>query len=115
MTGLLNLISKHLSELIILPILAGIIIVLTIVLYLYFKEKKIVKYLPSLITGVVALLIGIYSIGIFTSEKGLDTAWIAVFLGTSALAGLLVSFIIDLVNSIKTNYQQIEKANNGKK
>lgn len=109
MSGLINLISQDLSKLFILPILCIILVGASIALFYFYKEKKIIKYIPSLVIGVIALIIGIYSIGIFTSDKGLNTAWVAVFLGTSALCGLLTCFIIDLVLSIKRNYRDLEK------
>lgn len=111
MTGLINLISENMSKLTIIPILAFLIIIATLVIFYYFRERKIVKYIPSLIIGVIALVIGIYSITIFTDKKGLNIAWIAVFLGTTALCGVLTGFVIDLVNSIRKSYKKIEKGN----
>lgn len=109
MSGMINLISQYLPKLFILPILCLILIVASIGLYFLYKDKKIIKYIPCLIIGVIALIIGIYSLGIFTSDKGLNTAWVAVFLGSSALCGLLTCFIIDLIVSIKKNYKDLEK------
>lgn len=109
MTGLINLISQHLEQLFILPILCIILIITSIGLFFFNKERKIIKYIPSLVIGGIGLIIGIYSLGIFTTDRGLNTAWIAVFLGSSALCGLFTCFIIDLIMSIKRNYRELEK------
>lgn len=112
MSGLINLILQELPKLIVLPILSIIVIGVSIVLNYFYKEKKIVKYVPSLVIGIIALLIGLFSLGTFTSEMGLNTAWIAVFLGTSAICGVLTCFIIDLTNSIRKNYSNLEEGKN---
>lgn len=112
MSGLINLISQEFPKLVVLPILSVILIGASIGLYYFYREKKIVKYIPSLIMGVIGLIIGIYSLAVFTSDRGLNTAWIAVFLGTSAICGLLTCFIIDLINSIRKNYNDLEKGKN---
>lgn len=109
MSGLINLISQELSKLYVLPILCVILIGASLGLYYFYRDRKIIKYIPSLVIGVIGLIIGIYSLGIFTSDKGLNTAWVAVFLGSSALCGLLTCFIIDLILSIKKNYKDLEK------
>lgn len=111
MAGLINLISQNSSKLTILPILVVIIGILTIVISHFFNKKKVYKYLPSLVIGLIALAIGIYSITLFTDIKGLNSAWIAVFLATSAICGILICFIIDLINGIKKSYKDLEKEN----
>lgn len=100
MSGLINLISEYSSRLAILPILVLMNVIITIIIH-FINRKKILKFLPSLIIGIAALVIGIYSITIFNTPMGLNTAWIAVFLGSAALVGLCVGFIIDLITSIK--------------
>ena len=57
MSGLINLISEYSSRLAILPILALMNVIITIIIH-YINSKKILKYLPSLIIGVAALIIG---------------------------------------------------------
>ncbi|MDD7306372.1 MAG: hypothetical protein PUG67_07260 [Peptoniphilaceae bacterium] len=109
MSGLINLISQNLAKLFVLPILCLILIGASLVLFYFYKNKRIVKYIPSLVIGLIGLAIGIYSLGIFTTDKGLNTAWVAVFLGSSAFCGILTSFIIDLIISIKRNYKDLEK------
>lgn len=111
MSGLINLISEHSSGLLILPILALINAAITVVIY-YLNSKKIVKYLPSLAIGALALLIGIYSLATFTSPMGLNTAWIAVFLASTAIVGLCVGFIIDLIDSLKADLGDNEQDSN---
>lgn len=102
MSGLINLISEYSSRLAILPILALMNVIITVIIH-FINKKKILKFLPSLIIGIAALVIGIYSVSIFNSPMGLNTAWIAVFLGTAALVGICVGFIIDLLTSIRKN------------
>lgn len=102
MTGLINLISEYSSRLAILPILVLMNVIITVIIH-FINNRKILKFLPSLIVGIVAVIIGIYSISIFHTPMGLNTAWIAVFLGTAALVGICVCFIIDLIYSIKKN------------
>lgn len=109
MSGMINLISQELPNLTILPILSLIMVVASIIIYYFYKERKIVKYIPSLIVGGIGIIIGIYAISIFTKPRGLNIAWIAVFLGASAICGILTCFIIDLVNSIKSDYKSIEE------
>lgn len=102
MSGLINLISEYSARLAILPILAFMNVIITVIIH-FINSKKILKFLPSFILGVVALVIGIYSITIFHTPMGLNTAWIAVFLATAALVGICVCFIIDLIYSIRKN------------
>lgn len=102
MSGLINLISEYSSRLAILPILAFMNVVITVIVH-FVNNRKIIKFIPSFIIGIVAVLIGIYSITIFHTPMGLNTAWIAVFLGATALVGICVCFIIDLIFSIKKN------------
>lgn len=109
MSGLINLISQELSKLFILPILSVIMIITSVGLYYFYQEKKIIKYIPSMIIGIIGLVIGLYSLKIFTTPKGLNTAWVAIFLGFSALIGILTCFIVDLVISIRKNYNELEK------
>lgn len=108
MSGLINLLSEYSSRLAILPILVLMNVIITIIIY-FINRKKILKFLPSLIIGIVALVVGIYSITIFNTPMGLNTAWIAVFLGSAALVGICLCFIIDLIASIRQNMGFIEK------
>lgn len=102
MSGLINLISEFSSSLFILPILVLMNVIITIIIY-FINNRKILKYLPSIIIGVVSILVGIYSIAIFTSPMGLNTAWIAIFLMTTTIVGIATGFIIDLFISIRSN------------
>ena len=102
MSGIINLISEYSSRLAILPILALMNVIITVIIH-FINKRKILKFLPSIIIGIVALIIGIYSISIFNSPMGLNTAWIAVFLASAALVGICVGFIIDLITSIRKN------------
>lgn len=113
MSGLINLISEYSSRLSILPILVLMNAIITIIIH-FINRKKILKFLPSLIIGIAALVVGIYSITIFNTPMGLNTAWIAVFLGSAALVGVCVGFIIDLIISIKRNmgFNEEKSANN---
>ena len=103
MSGIINLISEYSSRLAILPILALMNVIITVIIH-FINKRKILKFLPSIIIGIVALIIGIYSISIFNSPRGLNTAWISVFLASAALVGICVGFIIDLIISIRKNY-----------
>ncbi len=111
MSGLINLISEYSSRLAILPILVLMNVIITVIIH-FINSKKILKFLPSLIIGIVALIVGIYSITIFNSPLGLNTAWIAVFLASTALVGICVGFIIDLILSIRKNMGYEQKVNN---
>ncbi|WP_296113613.1 hypothetical protein [uncultured Anaerococcus sp.] len=102
MSGLINLIGEYSSRLMILPILALMNVIITVIIH-FINNKKIIKFVPSLIIGIVALIIGLYSISIFNTPMGLNIAWIALFLATTSLVGICVCFIIDLYNSIKKN------------
>ncbi len=102
MTGLINLISEYSSRLAILPILALMNLIITLIIH-FINNRKILKFIPSFIIGIVAVIIGGYSLTIFHTPMGLNTAWIAVFLGTAALVGICVCFIVDLIYSIKKN------------
>ncbi|MDO5047408.1 MAG: hypothetical protein Q4D88_02525 [Anaerococcus sp.] len=109
MAGLINLLSQYSSRLLLLPIVSLIIVGISIMLY-FINDRKIVKFIPSLGIGILALVLGIIAIFNFTSNFGLNLAWIAVFLGTGALIGIITCFIIDLVDSIRNNYGYIETA-----
>lgn len=111
MSGLINLISEYSSRLAILPVLAMMNAIITIIIY-FINSKKILKFIPSFIIGIVALIVGIYSITIFNSPMGLNTAWIAVFLGSSSLVGICVGFTIDLITSVKNDMGIDSKSKN---
>lgn len=108
MTGMFNLITQHYSKLNILPIIVAINIIIAVLLH-FLSKKKIVKFLPSIFMGIGAIVILVYGLRIFTSQRGIDLTWIAIFLGTAALVGIFVCFIIDLIVSIKSSN---EKADN---
>lgn len=109
MTGLINLIAQNSSKLSILPVVVVMNIIITILIH-FLAKRKIVKFFPSFALGIGAILLLIYSLNIFTTPRGLNLAWIAVFLGTSALVGLFTCFIIDLIKSIK--HTDLEVASN---
>ena len=108
MTGLINLIVDNFPKLIILPVIAIVMVGVTIFTYISNKDRKVAKYIPAIFMGIVGLAIGIMSIFIFTSSQGLNIAWIAVFLGTSAIIGILTAAIIDLFNALKYDYKDFE-------
>ena len=107
MTGLINLVSQYSSRLAIVPIVSFIMAAISIVIY-FINKKRIVKFIPSLSVGGLALIIGIISITIFTSNSGLNMAWIAIFLGSASIVGIIVCFLIELVVDIRNKVEDIE-------
>ncbi|WP_297281145.1 hypothetical protein [uncultured Anaerococcus sp.] len=107
MTGLINIINQYSSKLSILPIIVVMNIIISLLIY-FLTRKKFPKFIPSIIMGVLSIIIGIYSISIFTTARGLNLSWIAVFLATAAFVGLFTCFIVDLILSIKKNYDDLE-------
>ena len=107
MTGLVNIINQYSSKLSILPIIVVMNIIISLLIY-FLTRKKFPKFIPSIIMGVLSIIIGIYSLSIFTTARGLDLSWIAVFLATAAFVGLFTCFIIDLILSIKKNNDELE-------
>ncbi len=107
MTGLINLVSQYSSRLAIVPIVSFIMAAISIVIY-FINKKRIVKFIPSLAVGGLALIIGIISITIFTSNSGLNMAWIAIFLGSASIVGIIVCFLIELVVDIRNKVEDIE-------
>lgn len=107
MTGLINLVSQYSSRLAIVPVVSFIMAAISIVTY-FINKKRIVKFIPSLALGVLALIIGIISITIFTSETGLNMAWIAIFLGSASIVGIIVCFLIELVVDIRSKVEVLE-------
>lgn len=107
MTGLINLVSQYSSRLAIVPVVSFIMAAISIVTY-FINKKRIVKFIPSLALGVLALIIGIISITIFTSETGLNMAWIAIFLGSASIVGIVVCFLIELVVDIRSKVEVLE-------
>ena len=106
MTGLINIINQHSSELNILPIIVVMNIIISLLIH-FLTKKKFTKFIPSIVIGVGSIILLIYSISIFTRPRGLYLAWIAIFLGTAALVGIFTCFIIDLIVSIKINNEQL--------
>jgi hypothetical protein len=106
MTGLINIINQHSSELNILPIIVVMNIIISLLIH-FLTKKKFTKFIPSIVIGVGSIMLLIYSISIFTRPRGLYLAWIAIFLGTAALVGIFTCFIIDLIVSIKINNEQL--------
>ena len=111
MTGLINLVSQYSSRLAILPIFAFIMAAISVVLY-FMNEKRIVKFIPSIGVGIVGLVIGIISLITFTSKNGLNLAWIAIFLVSASLTGIIVAFMVELIVKIKDNLDNIDEENN---
>lgn len=111
MAGLINLVSQYSSRLAILPIFAFIMGAISVVLY-FMNEKRIVKFIPSIGVGIVGLVIGIISLITFTSKNGLNLAWIAVFLVSASLTGIIVAFMVELIVKIKNNIENMDEEDN---
>lgn len=111
MAGLINLVSQYSSRLAILPIFAFIMGAISVVLY-FMNEKRIVKFIPSIGVGIVGLIIGIISLITFTSKNGLNLAWIAIFLASASLTGIIVAFMVELIFKIKDNIENMDEENN---
>ncbi|MDU2583891.1 hypothetical protein [uncultured Anaerococcus sp.] len=111
MAGLINLVSQYSSRLAIVPIVSFIMAAISIVIY-FINKKRIVKFIPSLAVGILALIIGIISITIFTSNTGLNMAWIAIFLGSASIVGIIVCFLIELVVDIRSKVEVLESNDN---
>lgn len=111
MAGLINLVSQYSSRLAILPIFAFIMGAISVVLY-FMNEKRIVKFIPSIGVGIVGLVIGIISLITFTSKNGLNLAWIAIFLVSASLTGIIVAFMVELIVKIKENIEDMDEENN---
>ena len=107
MTGLINLVSQYSSRLAIVPIVSFIMAAISIVIY-FINKKRIVKFIPSLVVGALVVIIGIISITIFASNSGLNMAWIAIFLGSASIVGIIVCFLIELVVDIRSKVEDIE-------
>ena len=111
MTGLINLVSQYSSRLAIVPVVSFIMAAISIVIY-FINKKRIVKFIPSLALAALALIIGIISITIFTSDTGLNMAWIAIFLGSASIVGIIVCFLIELVVDIRSKVEVLESNDN---
>lgn len=111
MAGLINLVSQYSSRLAILPIFAFIMGAISVVLY-FMNEKRIVKFIPSIGVGIVGLIIGIISLITFTSKNGLNMAWIAIFLVSASLIGIIVAFMVELIVKIKDNLENMDEESN---
>lgn len=111
MAGLISLVSQYSSRLAILPIFAFIMGAISVVLY-FMNEKRIVKFIPSIGVGIVAILIGIISLITFTSKNGLNLAWIAIFLASASLTGIIVAFMVELIVKIKDNLENMDEDSN---
>ncbi len=111
MAGLINLVSQYSSRLAILPIFAFIMGAISVVLY-FMNEKRIVKFIPSIGVGIVGLIIGIISLLTFTSKNGLNMAWIAIFLVSASLIGIIVAFMVELIVKIKDNLENMDEESN---
>lgn len=111
MAGLINLVSQYSSRLAILPIFAFIMGAISVVLY-FMNEKRIAKFVPSIGVGIVGLIIGIISLITFTSKNGLNLAWIAIFLVSASLTGIIVAFMVELIVKIKDNIENMDEENN---
>lgn len=111
MAGLINLVSQYSSRLAILPIFAFIMGAISVVLY-FMNEKRIVKFIPSIGVGIVGLIIGIISLITFTSKNGLNLAWIAIFLVSASLTGIIVAFMVELIVKIRDNIENMDEENN---
>ncbi|WP_306484264.1 hypothetical protein [Anaerococcus sp.] len=107
MTGLINLVSQYSSRLAIVPVVSFIMAAISIVIY-FINKKRIVKFIPSIALAALALIIGIISITIFTSDTGLNMAWIAIFLGSASIVGIIVCFLIELVVDIRSQVEVLE-------
>lgn len=109
MSSIVNLISDYAEGLLILPIMSFMALIITILIHLIFSKEKIVKYIPSLLLLGISLIIGIIAFTTFTTAKGLNLAWVFVYLFTSAAVGIFTALIIDLINGVKKDYYEYEK------
>lgn len=109
MTGLINLVSQYSSSLAILPIVSFIMGAISVIIY-FINKKRIVKFIPSIITGIISIILAIISISTFTSKSGLNIAWIAIFLGAASLVGIIVCYMIELVEDIKANTEFLDNS-----
>lgn len=107
MTGLINLVSQYSSRLAILPIFSFIMGAVSVVLY-FISNKRIVKYIPSFGVGIISIITAIISLATFTSKTGLNMAWIAIFLGSSALVGIICAYAIELIMQIKEKMEGMD-------
>lgn len=116
MTGLINLVSQYSSSLAILPIVSFIMGAISVIIYLI-NKKRIVKFIPSIITGIISIILAIISISTFTSKSGLNIAWIAIFLGAASLVGIITCYMIELVEDIRAKTEflnnSVARANAG--
>ncbi|MCI5839997.1 MAG: hypothetical protein SOZ89_05170 [Peptoniphilaceae bacterium] len=108
MSRLFNLMLHNFSKMILFPLYIGIVIVLSLLLYVIFREKKWIKYIPSITSIVVGIIIAIPALINFTDESGLKLAWIAIVVCASGFIGLFFSWIIALIESIIKNYKEIK-------
>lgn len=118
MSGLIYLVSQYSSRLAIVPIVSFIMAAISVVIY-FINKRRIVKFIPSLAVGALALIIGIISITIFTSDTGLNMAWIAIFLGSASIVGIIVCFLIELVvdtrNKVEVLESNVEKSSSNER
>src|SRR5690625_1644341 len=115
MTGLMNLVIDNFSKLIVLPILALIVIAITIIMGKSSDSKK-TKFYPSFILFIISLALALISYINFTKDIGLNLAWLSLILGSSAIVGILTALIIDTYIGVKEDYEKINKERkNGKK
>ena len=115
MTGLINLVIDNFSKLIVLPILALIVIAITIIMDKNSDSKK-TKFYPSFILFIVSLALALISYINFTKDLGLNLAWLSLILGSSAVVGILTGLIINIYKGVEEDYEKIGKERkNGKK
>lgn len=108
MAGLINIVSEYSSRLAILPIFAIIMGAVSVFLY-FFNERRIVKYIPAFGSGILAIIIAIISMATFTSKAGLNLAWIAIFLASASIFGIIVAYATELIFKIKADMKDLDK------
>lgn len=108
MKGLINLVVDNFSSLILLPIITLIIVAITVIISKTSEDRN-VKFYPSLALGIVSIIFAIFSYFNFTKDIGLNIALISISLATAAIVGILTAVIINIVDSLRLDYEEYNK------
>lgn len=108
MTGLINLVVDNFSSIILLPILTLIVIAITIFVSKTAEDKN-KKFYPSIALGILSIVLAIFSYINFTNDIGLNVAFISISLATAAIVGILTGVIINLLDSVRIDYEEYNK------
>ena len=111
MASLLDLIVKYKGESVTVLLVSIAAILVTLFAYIFFNRRRILKYLPGILSLLISVLFLILGFILILKKSGLKSLEIGVFTGVFGAVCILFGFILDLIDSIFKKKKKVKKVN----